>query len=188
MVFKAYDFNHKDWLGEYIHGRCVQEEKSGKACVIAEAYSGHNTGNAIDLTIAVDDKPLDMGSNFDEFTHRSHLYYYMDLIEYVKCKQKGLSMEECIEKITKMRKEQGLPADKKGSPFYDHIKSFYRDFADRSFSNDDIEQFKIFHQNRTILKNVMENVGLSPYIYEWWHYSDISKKYEVYWDCLNTLF
>lgn len=188
MVFKAYDLNHKDWLGEYIHGRCVQEEESGKACLIAEAYSGHNTGNAVDLTIAVDGKPLDMGSNFDEFTHRSHLYYYMHLIEYVRCKQKGLSMEECIEMIRKMRKEQGLTTDQKGSLFYDHIKCFYREFAGRAFSNDEIEQFKIFHQNRTILNHVMKDVGLSPYIYEWWHYYDTSQKYEVYWDCLNTLF
>jgi D-alanyl-D-alanine dipeptidase len=53
-----------------------------------------------------------------------------------------------------------------GTPFDEFTE---RAFADH-FEDKNDEESQIFHKNRTILKNIMEEAGFVGYDEEWWHY------------------
>jgi D-alanyl-D-alanine dipeptidase len=109
----------------------------------------HSTGGAVDLALAdATGAMVDFGSPIDEISPRSHPDYYLD---YLNC------------------------LDRHHPEYFDHL--------DRSLSPDqdarpnppdtqnlDPNLAQTYHQNRLLLKAVMEQAGFQRHPGEWWHF------------------
>lgn len=115
----------------------------------------HSTGGAVDLALAdATGLIVDFGSPIDEISPRSHPDYYLNYLD------------------RSLKEEQRQPPN--SAPNFPEVQNLAHSLdhnLDHSLEHNlDHNLAQIYHQNRLLLKAVMEQAGFQRHPGEWWHF------------------